>query len=341
MAMIRRERVLPVPGTVTVRVNQKVQAADVIAEAQIAPKHYFLDVPHGLGVSATEASRLITCQAGERVEAGDILAGPVGITRRAIRAPADGRVASIDDGRILLEARGELYQMRAGFPGVVVATDGLQVVTLETTGALIQGVWGNRKQDFGVMRVVGDSPVDALETNRLDTNLRGAVLVAGSCDHTAPLHQATELSVRGVIVGGLASDLIPVARRLPYPILVTEGFGRAAMNQTAFALFVNNVGREVAVDAGSPWPQPGQRPEAVIPMPAGRNVALPDEVIPVKAGVRVRVVRPPYAGEIGIVQKVMPHIVSYPSGVRARSVAVEIDGVGTANVPLENLEILG
>jgi hypothetical protein len=241
---------------------------------------------------------------------------------------------------VLLEARGELFQLKAGFPGVVIGTDGSQSVTIETTGALVQGVWGNGVQEFGVMRIVGDSPQDDLHADHLDVNLRGAILVAGLCNHSAPLHQATELSVRGVILGSMPSDLIPVTRRLPYPVLLTEGFGQRPMNSLAFGIFTSNVGREVAIDAGGALPQPGQRPEAVIPLPASRPVSLPDEVVPIKRGVRVRILKPPHQGEVGVVRQVLKNIVSYPSGIRSRSIEVEIEGTGQAKVPIENVEIM-
>jgi hypothetical protein len=340
MTTIRRERRLPVPGTVAVRVNEKVQAADVIAEAEINPAHYYLDIARGLGISPRDVGRHLTRQQGDRVDTGDVIAGPVGITRRTVRAPADGRIASISNGRVLLEARGELFQMRAGFPGVVVGSDGAQIVTVETTGSLVQAAWGNGKTDYGVMRVVGDGPSGSLQTNQLDVNLRGAVLVAGVCDHPAPFHQAVELSVRGVILGGMPAELIPLARRLPFPILLTEGFGEQAINMPAFSLFMSHVGREVTIDAGSEWPQPGQRPEVVIPLSTTRPVGLPEEVISIKPGIRVRILSEPYQGEVGVIKSILKHAVVYDSGIRARSAAIEIDGIGTTNVPLANIEIL-
>jgi hypothetical protein len=340
LTTIRRERVLPVPGAVAVRVNAKVQAADILAEAEIEPEHFYLDIARGLGVPVAEVGRHLTRQQGDRVDAGDVIAGPVGLTRRTVRAPADGRIATITNGRVLLEARGALYQLRAGFPGVVVATDGAQMVTVETTGALIQGVWGNGKTDYGVMRVVSDGPSGPLHTNQLDVNLRGAVLVAGYCDHPAPFHQATELAVRGVVLGGMPSELIPLARRLPFPVLLTEGFGELAINGPAFALFMSHVGREITIDAGNEWPQPGQRPEVVIPLSTTRPVGLPEEVIPIKPGVRVRILSEPYVGEVGVIKSVLKQAVQYQSGIRAKSASVEIDGIGTTKVPLANIEVL-
>lgn len=340
LTTIRRERQLPVAGTVTVRVGQRVQALDIVAEAPSSRRHLFLDLARGLGVPEAQIPRYLVRRPGDRVEAGDVIAGPVGISRRTVRAPADGRIVSLTGSRVLLELHGEPHTLRPGFPGTIAATDGMQSVTLETTGALIQAVWGNGLQDYGIMRIVGDSPRARLQTDKLDIDLRGAVLVAGVCDQPAPLHQATELSVRGVILGGLTSALIPLVQRLPFPVILTEGFGLLPINSMAWNLLRSNAGRGAALDGRSGGPYEPQRPEIIIPLPASRELSLPDDVIPLARGVRVRLVRRPYASVVGVVQTVEDQPVEFPSGLVARCALVDLEGVGPTLVPLANLEVL-
>ncbi|MGH2628334.1 MAG: hypothetical protein ACRDHY_16980, partial [Anaerolineales bacterium] len=215
LTTIRRERSLPTAGEISVRVSQKVQASDVLGEAEVNPRHMFLDVSRALGISEQEVPNSLARPLGEAVEMGDVLAGPAGWARRTVRAPANGGIVGIFGGRILFEARGEAVGVRAGFASTVVSTDGLQHVTVETAGALVQASWGNEKQDYGLIRVVGEGPGGRLQTDELDINLRGAVLVAGMCENAAPLQQADELSVRGLILGTMSADLIPTAMQLP------------------------------------------------------------------------------------------------------------------------------
>ncbi len=341
LTMVRRQRELPVPGSVTVRVNERVQAQDVIAEAELAPRHYFLDLSRGLGVPVRETAGHLVKGRGDDVEAGEVIAGPVGVARRTVRAPAEGgRIAAVSEGRVLFEARGRPFELRAGFPSVVISTDGVRRVSLEATAALLQGVWGNGKQDFGVLRMVGEGPDSQLRPAGLDIQLRGAVLVAGFADNPAPFHQATELSVRGLILGGLSSELIPMARRLPYPVLVVEGFGRLPISRPVFDLLKNNAGREAAVEARPRSPFAGERPEVIIPLPSNRNVDLPEEVIPLGEGRRVRIVRGPNRGTVGVVANLPEKAVGYASGVWARSAFINVEGATSLTVPLANLEIL-
>ena len=340
MTTIRREQQLPVPGAVVVRMNEKVQAGDVLAEAEPAARYYNLDLARALGVPPKEAVKHIRRERGERVDSGDVLAGPVGVTRRTLRAPSSGEVVGLQDGRLIFEGRGSVVALRAAFSGVVVGTDGVQSVTLEATGALVQAVWGNGKQDTGVMRQVASTGGDKLEPEQFDLSLRGAVLLAGMCSHPSTLQQAAELSIRGLILGGLAADLVPVARRLSFPVLVTEGFGEIPMNSAAFSLLQPAVGREGTVDGRAGGPYSLQRPEVIIPLPAARQVALPDEVVLINPGVRVRVVQAPHIGAVGVVREIPARAVAYPSGVLARSARVELEGSGPAMIPLANLEIL-
>ncbi len=340
LTTIRKQRTLPVPGRITVELNQRVRPRDVVAEAEIAPRHQFIDVAHMLGVDPREVSRHLAKERGELVERGEVIAGPVGIARRTVRAPNDGRIVAIVEGRVLFELRSEPLLVQAGIPGEVVATDGLTSVTIETTGALIQGVWGNNRQDFGVMRIIGEGPRDRLLTDQLDTGLRGAILIAGICDHPAPLYQAKELTLRGLVLGGLSAELIPVAERLPYPVVILEGFGSLPISPPVYELLSTSRGREAGLDAHLPGPYDTQRPEIIIPLPVVNPVDLPEDLIPFTPGVRVRVTRAPYQGMVGIVQRILPQVVGYPSGVLARSAVVDLDVFGRTNVPLANLEIL-
>lgn len=340
MTTIRRARKLPVQGVIAVTQNERVQATDVIAEAQAAPKHIFIDVAQTLGVTRSTAMRYLRRELGDRVEKGDLLAGPVGLSRRAIRAPHAGRIVTVIDGKLLFEALSNTLQLRAGFPGLVIGTDGLQTVNLETTGALVHCAWGNEREDFGVMRLIGSSPADRLEADRMDLQLRGAVLVAGICSEPTPLKQAIDIAVRGVVLGSMDADLIPFSRTLPYPVVLTEGFGDIPINQPTYDLLRTNQGREISVNARRADPYDGGHPEIIIPLPVTTPMDVPEDLIALSPGVRVRVLRAPYAGMVGIVQTIVSHAVSYESGIMARSARVDLLGERSALVPLANLEVM-
>lgn len=340
LCTVRRQRKLRGPGTITVRVREKVQPNDVVAEVQPPAQHHFLDLAAGLGIPPAEVSRHVKVDLGALVESGQILAGPVGLARRTMRAPANGRVLALTRGRMLFEALQDPYPMQAGLPGEVAGSDGASSVTIETTGAVVQGVWGNGRRGWGVLQVIGKGPGERLQPAKLDLTLRGALMVAGTADNPAPFHQATELSVRGMILGSMAAELIPVALRMTYPIILTDGFGQIPMNQPAFELLSGSAGREASLEATIREPFDAQLPEVIIPLPASQRAAGLDNVVPFAPGVRVRALRAPYAGATGNLLHLLPRPEAYPSGVLARSATVELAGIGPVSIPLANLEVI-
>ncbi|MFQ5942987.1 MAG: hypothetical protein ACE5JF_05490 [Anaerolineales bacterium] len=340
MTKVQRERKLEGPGVLTVRVREKVQSTDVIAEVQPQPRHHFLDLASALGVSDTEAARLLRVDLGSRVEAGQVLAGPAGIARRTVRAPANGKVISLSRGRVLFEAREGARTVHAGVPGEVSGSDGASSVVISAVGALVQGAWGNGRRGWGVLRDVGESRSARLEPSELDMILRGAVVLVGVVDNAQSLQQATEIPIRGLVSGSMASELIPIALHMPYPILLTEGFGDTPMNSPTYDLLSTNAGREANLEASLLEPYEPQQPDILIPLPATQELKRPERIVQLQPGVQVRALRAPHAGAVGNLLHLMPGVESFPSGILARSAMVELEGIGSVAMPLSNLEVI-
>jgi hypothetical protein len=340
VATIRRERLLPSPGRLVVRKGQKVTATDVIAEAMLSPEHMLLDVARSLGLPPKEADAQIQCQAGDQIAQGDVLAGPVGFTKRVVRAPQDGKVIVAGDGQILLELQSQPYEMRAGLPGTVAELVGERGAIVETTGSLIQGVWGNGRIDFGLMYVLARNQDDELTPDRLDVSLRGSVVLGGYCGNPQVIKIGAELPLRGLILGSMDASLIPIANKARYPVIIVDGMGRRPMNSAAYKLLSTNERREVALNAEN-WDRfAGKRPEVIIPLPAAGNVALPRETVEFLPGQTVLITRAPYQGMIGALQTIRPGMTVFPNGVKAQAGDIQLENGDNVVVPLENLEVL-
>ena len=94
--VIQRNRLLPLPGTLNVRLGQQVSPVDIVAEASIPLKHYLVDVTRLLENRNTAAAeKLITRRPGEFLEKNDILAETSGMFPRVIRTPGEGKIISI------------------------------------------------------------------------------------------------------------------------------------------------------------------------------------------------------------------------------------------------------
>lgn len=341
LTTIVRERVLPIKGNVLARVGQKVSSADIVAEAVWSREHFFLDVARTLSITPDKADKLIRCKAGDKVPAGSVIARGRGLVPKTIKAPREARVVAAGGGQVLLESGESRMELRAGISGIVTQIIADRGVEIQTTGALIQGVWGNGRVDTGVMINLADKPDTALTANRLDVSMRGSILVVGEVKEESALLAAAELPVRGMIVGSLSPSLIQAAREVRYPIVSTEGFGILPMNMAAYRLITTNAKREATLNAESFDRYSGARPEMIIPLPAPTSPAVPHDVEAFAPGQTVRLRRQPGAGQIAMIVNLHDGFATFPSGLRAAAAEVKLDNGEQLLIPLANLEVVG
>lgn len=340
MTRIRRHRLLPLTGRVLVRKAQTVSPVDVIAEAQLEPRHQLLDIARGLGVAIGEADKLVQREAGETVAEGDVLAGPVGWGKRVVRAPCNGKIILTGRGKMLIEEDRAPYQLLAGLPGEVISLIPGRGGVVESIGALVQGVWGNGRVNFGPLRTLINKGEDILTVDQFDIDLRESVVFAGFCGDEQVLRAAAELPLRGLILSSMAAALIPAAEEISIPIVVIEGFGLLPINSSAFNLLITSEQREIAVNAEKMDAYANQRPEVFISLPVSRTVHEPREATLFSPGQKVRIVRAPYQSQIGTLVTLKPGLEVLPSGIKATSAEVELENSIKVKLPLANLEVL-
>jgi len=339
LTVIRRERLLPVSGKVLVRAQQKVVATDVIAEANLKSDYLMLDIARGLGMPVERAERFIHCKVGDQLSEGDVVAGPVGLAHRLIRSPRNGKTVLIGNGQVLLELSGSPFRIKAGISGTVTELIADRGAVIETTGALIQGVWGNGGVESGTMIILKQASNQIFVMSDIDISSRGSIVLATHCADPEALEFAEELPLRGLILASMTPNLIPIAKKLHIPVLVLEGFGCFQMNSLVSKLLNTSDKREIAINA-EPWNRfTGTRPEIVIPLSAPGNVTTPQEVGAFTLGRRVRVLRAPKAREIGTIVG-LKEAASFPGGLRATAAEVRLESGENHVFPIANLELL-
>lgn len=334
---IQRERLLPIRGTVLARRGQKVSPTDVIAEAILTPEHILLDVARGLGLPPAKADKHMQRKIGELVSEDDVIAGPTSLGR-VVRTPHPGKVVVVGGGQVLIEITSQPYELVAGIPGVVIELVPDFGVVIATSGALIQAAWGNGRIDYGLLNVGITAPDDLMTADQLDVSLRGSIFLGGYCKDEAVLETAAELPMRGLILSSMEASLVPTAQKMPYPILLTEGFGRITMNSAAFRLLTTSERREVSINAEAMDRLKGVRPEIIIPLAASGDLPVETDVFMSER--QVRVLRAPRLSQIGILKEVHTGLTTLPNGIRTQAGDVILESGETILLPLVNLEIL-
>jgi hypothetical protein len=344
LTTILRERLLPVPGVVTVRLNQRVSASDVVAEGRWAREHLLLDVGRKLGVSTSVADRLIRCNVDDKLAVNALIASKAstgGVFRREVRSPQDGRVVLVGGGRVLMEVGEVNVELRAGLPGQVMKIIPDRGVAIQTTGALVQGVWGNGRIETGMLVNLMEKSDSMIEAGRLDGSLRGSVILAGMLSDADVLHAAAELPVRGLILSSMHPSLIPLALVMRYPILVMEGFGSFPMNSAAYRLLTTIANPEATVNAETFDRYSGGRPEVIVPLPVSVEPAPPNDLETFASGQQVLLRAVPYIGRIASIIRLRPGLTTLPSGLRVPAADVRMENGEEILVPLANMEVVG
>jgi len=337
---LRRTRVLPVSGTVMVRQGQKVKSEDIIAEAVIPTHHELVDVVRILGLSNSKAAdALIQRRVGETLGEGDILAETGGIFSRVIRTPGPGKVISIHDGQILIQTGAQTLSIQARYSGIIIEIIPDRGAVIETSGALIQGAWGNGKFAVGPLLCKAETKTSIISPSDLEITARGSIIASAVCIDEKIFEEAASLPVAGLIFGVIPSALREAAIAQPYPILLTDGFGRTGMNFAALKYLSQYNNHELTLNAGIEEDSLSQKPEVIID--ASVDEQAPAISSRVTSGQMVRIHTTPFLGQVGTVEKILPGLTTLPNGLRVSAASVIMVNRERKTIPVNNLDVIG
>jgi len=343
--VIKRKRLLPVQGEVLARTGDRVEPLTVVARASWGGELHVVDVGKTLAVKGRDLAQYLLKAAGDKVEEGEAIAargGRLVPLRRVCRAPVAGRIVAIGGGRVVLESKTRALELLAHLKGTVVNVIPGFGVVIETTGALVQGIWGAGGEAQGVLKMLVEDPGEQLTSEAIDLGCHGAIIVGGSLADLETLERATQMQVCGIIVGSIGVDLVEQASPPPCPIIATEGVGQVPMALVIFELLRSHAGREASISGVTRLGEETVRPEVIIPLPKGEAAPVsPRFGDALKAGARVRVIRQPYLGSVGRVIALPAQPQAVDSGARLRGAEVELEGQGRVFVPYANLELIG
>lgn len=338
---VRRERMLPAPGNVVVSVGDRVDANQVVARVDIPSDFRIVPVARLLDIPASQIKKRLRVSLGDRVHNGQVIAKQRGFLGRAARSPINGTVTAVGGGRLLIEAQPTPVELSAYISGTVSNVIRDHGVVVETTGAVVQGVWGAGGENVGVLQALVRGPDEPLQGRMINPAANGTILIGGATLDEQCIERAQEIEVHGIITGGLPPKLLPLVRDLPFPIVVTEGIGEVPMSQPVFELLTANEEREASISGQVGTRNGGKRPEIVIPMPAAEIPTDQTQVgTPLTVGTEVRVVRAPYMGAVGEVTALPKYARRIATGARVDCAAVDLGEDEPVFVPLVNLEVL-
>ncbi|MBM4121614.1 MAG: hypothetical protein FJ249_03350 [Nitrospira sp.] len=366
--VLRKKRLLPIPGTVTAQVGDLVQADSVVAQTKLAGKVHVVNVANLLGVAPDEIREYLVKKEGETIGLDEVLAENkpfIKWFKTEVRSPIQGKVESLSTvtGQMLLREPPRSLDLLAYVDGVVVEVHVRQGVTVETDCSFVQGIFGIGGETWGPLVLAVKRPEEPLTPDRLDSTMKGKVVIAGSFLGADVMARAKEIGVAGLVVGGihdkdlralLGYDLgvaITGTERVGFSLIVTEGFGVIPMAAKTFGLLSAHVGQKACMSGATQIRAGVIRPEIIIPRSSsisspplrGRGAgegAGEGERAGLRAGDQVRIIRDPLFGKIGLVRSLPSDLRQIETESHVRVLEVEFPDSTTAVIPRANVELI-
>ena len=358
---LRRERKLPLLGSVVVHVGDRVTAETVVARTELPGNVQTVNAANLLGVLPEDVTDCLKIPVGSKVAKGQVFAESrsfFGLFRTKCESPVAGTLESVSSvtGQVLLREEPIPVEVDAYVDGTIVDVHPNSGVTVETQGTFIQGIFGVGGETCGELHLCVRAPGETLTEAMLGESTRGKVLVGGAHVSTAVLRKAIERGAKAVVVGGfddhdlrelLGYDLgvaITGSEELGLTLVVTEGFGAIPMAGRTFELLKACEGRRVSVTGATQIRAGVLRPEIIAPRPDER---APQGVGPVaseqgglKTGDLVRVIRQPYFGRLGKVTALPPDLLPLETEAKVRVLEVDFEDGSRALLPRANVEMI-
>jgi len=357
--LLRKKRLLPIPGTVLAQMGQEVDALDVVAKTELPGRVFSVNVANRLAVGADEIKNFMLKGEGDPIKKGEILAENKPFLKwfkTSIESTVDGTVETISPvtGQVLLREPPKVLPIKAYVKGRVVEITPNFGVTLESEGTFIQGIFGIGGETNGEIAVVVSSPDEDLAPEALKENHKGKILIGGKHASLATIKRAIELGVNAIVVGGIHDrDLrqllgydIGVAvtgtEQIGLTLIVTEGFGMIPMADYTFRLLASRNGENASVSGATQIRAGVMRPEIIVPgFPKNVTECKKDQGRGwIEPGDPIRIIREPHFGVIGTVKSLPPELTVIGSESHARVLEVSLEGGEVIVVPRANIEVL-
>jgi hypothetical protein len=356
--VVRRRRLLPLPGALLVNMGDRVRSDQPVARAELPGKVYPVNLANQLSIAPDEIKDYLVKKEGDHVQKDEILAENKPLIKwfkTEIRSPIAGTVESVSavTGQVLLREPPRVLDLLAYIDGTVVETIPRQGIVVEASCSLVQGIFGIGGEVWGELLVAVASPDEPLGSGHLKPDMKGKIVVGGSFLSAETMARAKELGIAGLVVGGihdkdlralLGYDLgvaITGSEQVGFTLILTEGFGTIPMASKTFRLLSAHSGQKASISGATQIRAGVIRPEIIIPRPAGAAThASETQRTGIRVGDAVRIIRDPLFGKIGEVSALPSDLARIPTESDVRVLEVTFAHGARAVIPRTNIEVI-
>ena len=355
--IIKKERMLPVPGEVLVREGDVVSYDTEVARTYIPGNVTMMPAAYAVGVEPYELPKVMLKKEGESVEEGEIIArstGFFGLFKKEYGSKVAGTIELISDvtGMIAIREQPVPIHMDSYISGKVAEViPGIGAV-IETNAAFVQGIFGIGGEKHGELMTV-TTPDEILKAESIREDFADKILVCGSLVTSRALKKAEKEGVRGIITGGIDRDeltdylgyemgvAITGNEEIGLTCIITEGFGEMRMAGHIYHLLDSHNGKLASINGATQIRAGVIRPEIIVPLQDTIKLETEEALTyGMEIGTRVRVIRQPYFGALGSVAELPIELQTVETESHVRVLRVALDDGRLVTVPRANVEIM-
>ena len=356
---IIKKRQLPMKGNVHLKIGDIVKSDAIVASTELPGNVQMLNVANKLNIEPENVPECMLVELDESISKGQIIAeskGIFGMFKSQLKSPIDGTLANVSEitGQAILSEPPIPVEVDAYTSGTITEVDDEEGVTIETVGALVQGILGIGGENHGILEVVTTSPSDELTAEMIQEKHKNMVLVGGSFLTKDTFEHARKIGVAGIVSGGF--DYTDLSKILGYSLgvaitgsedigpslIITEGFGRISIAVRTYELLVSNKGKFASINGSTQIRAGVIRPEILIPDEIGNGEIgeFKEADLAISDGSLIRVIRAPYFGRVGKVKSLPPELQKMESETMVRVAEIEFEDGTIEIIPRANLEMI-
>lgn len=357
-ARLQKRRELPIPGAISVKVGDKVAVDTTVGHVMLPGDLVIVRVAEELMLESDEALSLISVKVGDKVSEGDVLAKHStfwGLFNSEVKSPVSGIVEMLSSttSHLGIRTAGQELKLDAYISGTVVDVEPGKAAIVETPCVWVQGIFGLGGERHGKLHLLKISPSHQITENDLPDDVSGLVLCGGTRPTIGAINKAANGGAVGFVTGGIDDETISqylgydlgIAltgdEEVPMTLIITEGFGDIAMSQRVIDTLSDYEGRLVAINGATQVRAGAVRPEIIVPLDTNTEHKMePIKPLSLEVGARVRLIRVPHFGKIGVVEELPVKPQEIETGAVTRVVRVKLDNDKLVTVPRANVEVV-
>ena len=360
--VIRKRRILPIPGEVLVTKGEQVVAATAVAQTALPGKVYPINVANKLSISPSEMLTYMRKHEGETVAKDEVVAENTPFIKwfkTQVRAPVAGALENVSHitGQVFLREPPQIIRLSAYIDGYIVEVIPAQGVVVESRCTFVQGIFGVGGETAGTIALAVNNPDEVLTAHHLTSEHQGQIVVGGALAQKETFSRARELGICALVVGGvhdrdlrdlLGYDLgvaITGTEKIGFTLIITEGFGTIPMAKRTFDLLSAKVGHRASCSGATQIRAGVVRPEVIIPFKQGQEFHVLHSTFHVseggiKIGDTIRVIREPYFGVIARVKELPFELQQISTESHVRVLVATLPDGQDVTIPRANVEMI-